>query len=74
MLHRRGRCWTFRLCMTCGRLMFPFQRAHFTECGPNTENAYHIERGCVMGRRAETMKQERGWAAEARRRAEEMSK
>ena len=67
MLHRYGRCWTFRLCMSCGGLLWPGQRALFTERGPNTESAYHRGRGCAVGGRPEhIMKQERAWHDEVR--------
>lgn len=72
MLHRYGRCRTFRLCMSCGKLVWPGQRALFTECGPSTENAYHRGRGCaVSGRPVDIMKQERTWHEEVKRRARE---
>lgn len=78
MLHRYGRLWTFRLCMTCGKLMWPGQRALLVECGPNTENAYHRGRylngidgaTCAVGDRSQaTMKQERSWHREVVNRA-----
>ena len=68
MIHRKGRCWTFRFCMSCGKLMWPGQKALFTECGPNTENVYHVGRGCAVGGRpGHAMKQERAWHNEVRR-------
>ena len=68
MIHRKGRCRTFRLCMTCRRLMWPFQKALFTQCGPNTENPYHHGECAVTLRPEENMRQERAWAREVERR------
>lgn len=64
MIHRYARLRTFRLCMACGKLMWPGQCALLTECGPRTENAYHRGRGCSVERPQHHMEQERTWARE----------
>jgi hypothetical protein len=70
MIHRYGRCWTLRLCMSCGRLIWPGQKALFTQCGPRTEHAYHRGRCAVQDRPIELMWREREWCNEVRRRRE----
>jgi hypothetical protein len=71
MIHRYGRCWTLRLCVSCGRLMWPGQKALFVQCGPNTENVYHRGWCTVRDRPIELMRQERSWHNEVRLREED---
>jgi len=52
--------------MTCGEVMWPGQRAMFTECGLGIENAYHREPqgdSCaILNRPKENMREERAWS------------
>jgi hypothetical protein len=66
MIHRKGRCWLPRLCMSCGYPMW-LNRATFTECGPNTENAYHPAK-CSFNRPEHMKKGERAWHEEVKNR------